>query len=81
VRGVEYRVRMPHEGLMAMVGVWGRVWFVCRGIVSRVKRVWGGTQHVHSPKPERAEPNRKYLVEGLTRRRMMALTLGPRGKI
>ena len=49
VRGVECRVCMPREGLMAMVGVWGRVWFMCRGIVSGVKRVWGGTGHVHVP--------------------------------
>jgi len=46
---------MPHEGLMAMVGVWGRVWFVCRGVVSGVKRVRGGTEHVHSPKARESE--------------------------
>lgn len=46
---------MPHEGLMAVVGVWVQIWFVCRRIVSGVKRVWGATGHVHSPKSRESE--------------------------
>ena len=71
---------MPYEGLMVMVGVWGQIWFVCRGVVSGVKRVHGGTGHVHSPRVgEKVESNRKHLAEGLTRRWMKAFW--PRGKI
>lgn len=47
---------MPHEGLMAMAGVWGRVLFVCRKIVSWIECVWGGTGHVHSLRTEENEP-------------------------
>ena len=36
VRGVKCWVRKPHEGLMAMVGIWVWVWFV-----------WRSARHVH----------------------------------